>query len=266
VEDAQTATVYVPLATAQKILGLEGKTSGLLVRWGAPGDRAAPPPPEATLPPPSARPDWAEAIDLGEGDAGAAGAAGAASAAGSGSAKPVPTSSAALPKPESGRAALLGHEMVAGIQSRDETVNTTREYMKEQRASIFPFLTVGALLSFMSILSVLAVLLLEREVEYATLRGMGYGRKEIATIIFTEVGVLSLAGLVAGALAWMALASLLIRIISRSWFPLPPAYLPADFGSVAVPTIVFLALAAAVGVRRILRINLREALGARTIG
>ena len=62
------------------------------------------------------------------------------------------------------------------------------------------------------------------------------------------------------------LAKILVNEMSNAWFPMPVAYTVEDFATVAIPTAMFLAIAAGVGVRGILRIDLREALCTKAIG
>jgi putative ABC transport system permease protein len=251
VHDASASVVHVPLRTAQNLLDFGDKVSGMFVVYGSMSDRAAPPP---ALPDAGPRPESAEVIDL-------------PGAENTPSPGPLPTVDAPeIPIAKDAETALLREEMVLGLQSRAAAVATTDHFVQEQRSAIFPFLTVGMFFACAAILGVLAVLLLERENEYATLRGMGYGRASITRIVFTEFCALSVLGLSAAILGWLGLGAFVMHALSDALFPLPLAYRFGDFLRIAIPTTLCLALAAAAGVRSILAINLREALCTKQIG
>jgi putative ABC transport system permease protein len=243
VHDASASTVYVPVRTAQRLLDLGEKVTGMYVVYGAMSERAAPSP---VLPEAGARPEGAEVIDFGD--------AGAASEA-------TPEATPATPE-----TALLREEMVLGMQSRAAAVATTQRHVREERATILPYLIVGMCFALAAVLSVLAILFLERDTEYATLRSMGHGRGRIARIVFTELLALSILGVGAAVATWLALAAYVVDAVSRALFPLPLAYRLDDLLTVAVPTLAAVTLAALVGVRMVQRLDLRATLAARTIG
>lgn len=244
VHDASASTLHVPLRTAQRLLDLGERVSGMFVVYGPMTAGAAPPP---LLPEAGARPEGAEVIDF-DGDP---------------AATPV---RAPIPVALTPEASLLREEMVVGLQSKAGAMETMQRLVHEQRAAIVPFLIVGMVFALAAVLSVLAVLLLERENEYATLRSMGYGRSSIVRIVFTEIGALSLLGLCAALVGWTALDAYILHAISRALFPLPLDLRIADLLSVALPTLLSLSLASALAVRAIQRIDLRAALCSRSIG
>ena len=241
VHDASAATVHVPIRTAQRLLGLGAKMTGMYVVYGPMTERAVPAP---VLPEAGARPEGAEVLDLGD--------------------EPVvvPTE----PTPSSPEVALLREEMVLGLQSRATAAATMSRFVLEERATVTPFLLIGLLFALAAVLSVLAVLLMEREAEYATLRTLGHGRVEIARLVFTEVGALAALGTVGAVVGWLMLDVYILRSLSQALFPLPLGWRVSDLLTVAVPTLASLALAAAFAIRAILRLDLRAVLAARSIG
>ena len=244
VHDASASTIHVPQRTAQRLLELGDRVSGMFVVYGPMSERAAPPP---LLPEAGARPEGAEVIDF-EGDPSA------------------PAPSVTTPVATTPEAALLREEMVVGLQSKAGAMATMQRLVREQRAAIVPFLIVGMCFALAAVLSVLAVLLLERESEYATLRSMGYGRTSIVRIVFTEIGALSFLGLAAALLGWVALDAYIVHALSKALFPLPIDFRIGDLLSVAIPTLACLSAASALAVRAIQRIDLRAALCSRGIG
>ena len=243
VHDASASTLHVPQRTAQRLLDLGERVSGMFVVYGPMTAGAAPPP---LLPEAGARPEGAEVIDFGNDTA--------------------PPPPVAMPVALTPEASLLREEMVVGMQSKAGAMDTMQRLVREQRSAIVPFLVVGMVFALAAVLSVLAVLLLERESEYATLRSMGYGRSSIVRIVFTEIGALALLGLTAAFVGWVALDAYILHALSEQLFPLPLSIRGGDLLSVALPTLACLAVASALAVRSIQRIDLRTALCSRSIG
>lgn len=247
VHDASASTLHVPQRTAQRLLDLGERVSGMFVVYGPMTAGAAPPP---LLPEAGARPEGAEVIDFGSDPA----------------ATPPPPATMPDSPGLTPEASLLREEMVVGLQSKAGAMDTMQRLVREQRSAIVPFLVVGMVFALAAVLSVLAVLLLERESEYATLRSMGYGRASIMRVVFTEIGALALLGLTAALLGWIALDAYILHALSHQLFPLPLSIRGGDLLSVALPTLACLAVASALAVRSIQRIDLRTALCSRSIG
>lgn len=243
VHDASASTVHVPLRTAQRLLDLGEMVTGMYVVYGKPDERAAP---AFVLPEAGARPEGAEVIDLGEDGP--------------------PSAPVAPPKTLDPETALLREEMVLGLQTRAGAASTTQQLVHEERVAVWPFLIVGMTFALAAILGVLAVFLLEREPEYATLRAMGHGARSLLRVVLLEIGVLAVLGGAFALGAWAALDWYVVRAISRALFPLPVAYHAADFVAVAAPTLLCLFVAGALAVRSLLRLDLRAVLASRSIG
>jgi putative ABC transport system permease protein len=260
VTEASLSTIFVPRGTAQRIFGLEGKVSGAYVRYGtAPGRSKA----EGTAPPAataSAKPvstaEVLERIDIDETTA---------------SALPAGVESAAVPEvgppePRDTKCQLLDEELVTSVQVRTEYARATVDYLAAFNIIVVPFVALGGGLAFLFLLGVLGFLLVERETEYATLRSMGYGGAEISRIVLTEVGVLATAGLVLSVGTWAATAYALRVPMAAAWFCVPLDLRAADLSMCCVPTLLFLGLAAAPGIRALVRLDLSAALRGRALG
>jgi putative ABC transport system permease protein len=123
-------------------------------------------------------------------------------------------------------------------------------------------LGVGALF----LVSSLALSLLDRQGEFATLRALGYGRNRIARILGTEALVEST---VAGALsipAGLLLAWPLAARIGQAWFRIGLHPAPSNFAVVIALAIALALLATAHAVWRVLRLDIASAVRARLIG
>ncbi|MBX3189318.1 MAG: ABC transporter permease [Labilithrix sp.] len=243
VADASLSTLYVPRETAQEIFGLGDKVTGVYMKHGVPrAPRAA-----FALPPPGPRPDTVEAIDLGE-------------------AAPAPASEAPRAPREhvSTKTALLANELVTSVQIKSEFAGATVRYLSAFNAVVVPFVGLGAILAAFFLASVLGFLLLEREGEYATLRTMGYGWREIARSVFVEIACLGVLGLTASLVSWVAMAYVLRAPMAAAWFSVPLDFRAHDFGVVAAPTLAFLLAATIPGARALMRLDLSAVLrGAR---
>lgn len=244
VHDASASTIQLPIHTAQKLLDLNEKVSGMFVVYGPMSERAAPPP---VLPEAAPRPEGAEELDI-DTDAGVA----------------LPPQKFAEPKTPEG--ALLREEMVIGLQSKLEAVSTMQRMVHESRVATVPFLVVGMTFALAAVLSVLAVFFLEREAEYATLRAMGYGSSAITRMVLTEIMTLLVFGLAAALGGWLLLDVYLLRALSHALFPLPLCLRATDLIVIAVPVLAALGVASVFAVRSIMRIDLRAVLTSRSIG
>jgi ABC-type antimicrobial peptide transport system permease subunit len=248
--DATLSTIIVPRKTAQRLFGLEGKVSGAYLRYGqSPAAKSARGATAEGTPSGSrtTSADVLEKIDLDE------------------------TAVSAAPAPSVRHGAdpkelLLESDLITSVQGSDEFTEATLSFLASLDAIVAPFIGLGSVLSFFFLLSVLGFLLLERETEYATLRSMGYGTAEIATIVLTEVGVLAMGGLMLSIATWAVTAYALRAPMSKAWFWVPMDLRPADYLACALPTVLVLVFAALPGIRALMRLNLASTLRGRAIG
>jgi putative ABC transport system permease protein len=168
--------------------------------------------------------------------------------------------------PASLRDTLLENELVTSVQLKTELADAMVRYFRAFDSVVASFVGLGGLLAFFFLLSVLGFLLLEREGEYATLRTMGYGTKEIALTVLTEVIALAVLGLVVSLAAWAAIAFFLQALVGYAWFSTPVDFRFVDIAIVAGPTILFLVLSALPGIRGLMRLQLASVLRARAMG
>jgi len=249
VSDLAISTMFAPLGTSQRIFGMEGKLSGAYLTFGtAKKPRVAF---NETLPPEAPRPEFAERI-VDDDDPSVA---------------PPPAPGPAFgTDPKGMKNALLEHELVTSVQLKTEMATAMVEYFRGFDAVVHSFVALGGLLAFFFLLSVLGFLLLERETEYATLRTMGYGTKEIAKTVLTEVTALATVGITVSVGAWMLIAGLLEALLGYAWFYVPLDFRAIDFVIVATPTIGFLVLASLPGIRGLMRLQLATVLRGRSMG
>lgn len=107
------------------------------------------------------------------------------------------------------------------------------------------------------------ILFSERAHELATLRVLGYHRREVLTIMLGEIVLLVVVALPVGCLLGYFLARLVTAMISSDLFRLPFAPLPATYGISAIIVMVAAALTAMVVARRIYGLDMVRVLKAR---
>ncbi len=240
------STIFVPGATAQRLFGLQGKFSGAHLRFGT--STAAREPKRALAQAPRLFQHEVESLDLDD--------------AASGALTPRPAASSSWSNADT-RDALLADELVTNVQVKTEFTAATIRYLASFNTMILPFVGLGGLLAFLFLLSVLGVVLGERETEYATLRTMGYDRGGIARMVLAEVTVLAAIGIALSLATWVLFTVALRGPMAKAWFVVPTCFRPGDFAQVAVPTAILLAVAALPGIRRIMRLDLATAMRGR---
>ena len=176
-----------------------------------------------------------------------------------------PDCSAAAPRTDP-KTALLDDELVTSVQIKTEFTAATIRYLASFNTMILPFIALGGFLAFLFLVSILGVLLTEREAEYATLRTMGYDGAGIARMVLAEVAALGAAGLTLSVATWVLFTYALRGPMAKAWFVVPTCFRSADFAEVAVPTAALLAIAALPAIRRIMRLDLATVMRGRGAG
>ncbi len=250
VSDLSMGVMFAPIGTTQRIFGNEGKLSGAYLTFGAPTKPR--PVFVETLPPEQARPDFAETLDTDTEETTPAAAA--------------PPPSTHGTDPQSMKSALLENELVTTVQLKSEMEDAMLKYFRAFDHVVHSFVALGGLLAFLFILNVLGFLLLERENEYATLRSMGYGTKEIAKTVLTEISALGFVGLSLSVGSWMLTALALRALLAYAWFHVPMDFRVVDIAIVALPTMGFFLFAAIPGIRGLMKLHLATVLRARAMG
>ncbi len=161
---------------------------------------------------------------------------------------------------------LLSNEIVANVQGRVEIANAMKEYMASFDVIIDPLIGISVLLSVLFLATVLSILLLERDSEYATLRAMGVSGSSLFRMIGIEVGVVTLAATLLSVAVWIGLAAVFRYLMALAWIDAGLHLMLSDFLAVAVPSVVFLLLAAVPGAWRLLHIDLTRSLHQRAFG
>jgi putative ABC transport system permease protein len=107
------------------------------------------------------------------------------------------------------------------------------------------------------------ITLSERAHELATLRVLGYHKREVALILVGELALLTLAGLPLGCLIGYGLAWLMNELFTTDLYQLPFGLAPATYGWSSLVVVVATAVSCAVVARRVQTLDLVRVLKAR---
>jgi len=123
-------------------------------------------------------------------------------------------------------------------------------------------LAVGALF----LISTLAMSVLERQGEFAVLRALGWGMRDLATVIAVESLVLTACGGIVGSLISPAIASPLMEKINSAWFHVSYNLQATNFLVVIGPALVLGLIVALQTSSRIARLDIGRAVRTRVAG
>jgi putative ABC transport system permease protein len=151
-------------------------------------------------------------------------------------------------------------KVVAKASVRAGVGNVITQLTLLMNTVVFIGLAVGALF----LISSLAMSVLERQSEFAVLRALGWGKRDLAIVVLAESIVLTaLGGLVASLIA-PAIASPLMQRINAAWFHVSYVLRPASFLVVVLPALVLAVAVALQTAMRIGRLDIGRTLRTRT--
>jgi len=161
---------------------------------------------------------------------------------------------------------LYRNEEVADVFGLEEIRESMDAYMLQMRGVFRASLGVSIAVTVLFLLGSVLTGLTEREIEFATLRALGYSRRTLAKIVLTEL----LSEAAAAVLLSMPLAVLLAVLINvqqgKIYFPIGTAVRGADLIWTGVWALLFIPLAAVPGLRRLFRMNIAEVVRRKGMG
>jgi putative ABC transport system permease protein len=154
-------------------------------------------------------------------------------------------------------AAVARIPQIAAASSRDDTVAGWRLAMTEAfRVSILFYVGFAAAIAFGVAYNSCRIALSERARDLATLRVLGFRRRDCAFILAGELFVLALAALPLGVVGGQALAKGLVVAYARDELRLPAAIAPASYATSLTVYAAVIAVAAVLVTRRIWSLDL----------
>jgi putative ABC transport system permease protein len=164
------------------------------------------------------------------------------------------------------KARLYSQPMVLSVEERTDSRRALLEFLGAIQGLWRPFLVLGAVVACLFLFCVLGYLLAERELEYSTLRALGYGRREITRLVFSEIAVLLAIGLLFTWPAWIAVSQLFLTASGRAWIPVPLSLRWQDLAPVLGSVLLVLPLSVLPGILALLRASLSKVLRERVAG
>ncbi len=162
-------------------------------------------------------------------------------------------------------AALVGLPYVAKVTTKDTLATSFRQLMSGVMQIVYVDTLVSVFVGALFVFSSVNLSIAERQGEYATLRCLGYGGRQIGAIILTEaLGLGGLAALLSVPLG-MVLAQFLNARMSEAWYEVITIFRPGDFGVVVTLAIALVPVAAYPGFRMVQALDIAGALRTKTI-
>jgi putative ABC transport system permease protein len=148
---------------------------------------------------------------------------------------------------------LKGLPVVAGIALRREAIETFDETIGRNLGALIGYNIVFAgIIAFGVVYNNARISLSERSRELASMRVMGFTRREVAFVLLGELGMTTLLAIPTGLLLGYALSGLTIESVDTELFRVPLVIAPRTM-ALAVTTVVAAALVSGLAVRRRLR-------------
>jgi len=162
-------------------------------------------------------------------------------------------------------AALDDLEYVAKVTSKASVAAAFQKMMSEMLGLVYLASGVSVFVAMLFIVMSVNVVISERQVEYATLKCLGYGRGRLsATILAQAFGEGGLAALVSIPLG-LALAMYLNAQMSRAWYEVVNIIHPTDVAQILALAFVLIPVSSYPGLRMLDRLDIVGALGTRAI-
>ncbi len=155
---------------------------------------------------------------------------------------------------------------VARVTAKSSAEQGEREMIKEFTGLIDVLLGISLAVGGLFLLSSLALSFLDRQGEFATLRALGHGRRQIAVMVTAEALTQTLLAAALCIPAGLLIAWPLAHQIAKAWFAIGLYPDTPDFLTVILPALALALLAALHSARRAMRIDIASAVRARLIG
>ncbi|MFM5950677.1 MAG: ABC transporter permease [Novosphingobium sp.] len=154
--------------------------------------------------------------------------------------------------------------MVLGISERDVTFNRFEDMIDENINTMLAFyISFAGAIAVGVVYNSARILFSERAHELATMRVLGYHRREVATVLLGELALLVVLAIPLGCILGNGLARVMTAMFSSDLFRLPFAPEPASYGRAVVIVLAATALTALVVARRVTHLDMVRVLKGR---
>ncbi|QUH27211.1 FtsX-like permease family protein [Serpentinicella alkaliphila] len=146
------------------------------------------------------------------------------------------------------------------IQSVDDMINSFLEFMDMIIYSVGIMMLFGGILGFAIVYNITIISITERTMEFASLRVMGFDKKEIYKMVSRENGFMSILGILLGIPVGYVMCGGIVSSISVDMIGIPLIIEPKTYVITAIATLVFVTTAQLATIRKIYKINFLDAL------
>jgi len=171
-----------------------------------------------------------------------------------------------LAAPPTATHALSNSPAVARVTTLAAARSGMHDLVRELTSLIDVLLAISLGVGALFLISSLALSLLDRQGEFATLRALGYGRARIGSILGTEATEQAVVAAALAVPAGLLLAWPLAARIGQAWFRIGVHPEPSNFSVVIVSALALAAAAAVYATRQVMRLNIATTVRARLIG
>jgi putative ABC transport system permease protein len=155
---------------------------------------------------------------------------------------------------------------VSKVVSKSDVQSGVDDVITQLTLLMNTVVAIGLAVGGLFLISSLAMSVLERQGEFAVLRAMGWGMRDLAAVIVGESVVLTVLGGVVGSLISPAIASPLMQKINSAWFHVAYDFGAKNFLLVIVPAVLLAILVALQTSSRITRLDVGRAVRTRVAG
>jgi putative ABC transport system permease protein len=154
---------------------------------------------------------------------------------------------------------------VRRVTAKSELENAIHDQLAKGTGLIWLAIVIGSVVALAIVINTMSMNILERDMEFATLMSLGYGRLPLSGMVLTEVLVMGIAALVIAAPVTVGIAGLMNAELSRVWFNIDTCLRLRDFVTALFVPFMLLPIGAAPALRHVFRLDIARAVRERII-
>lgn len=152
---------------------------------------------------------------------------------------------------------------IASVNSTEDMKNLFWEYLDTMNLSVYLYLIFGGILAFAVIYNGTTISIAERNREFASLRVMGFDKKDIFRLLSMENLLMALLAILLGIPLGIGMIHVVVQSFSSDMISLPLILVPKIFILTLIATIVFVIIAQLAAREKIYRMDFIDALKSR---
>ncbi len=152
---------------------------------------------------------------------------------------------------------------VSAVRSSKDVSDAFLEYLDTMIVATNAYMLFGGILGFAIVYNATIIGIAERRMEFASLRVMGFDKKDVFRIVTRENAILAIVAILAGIPLGMGMIRAMAVAFSSDMITLPVIYPPKVFISAALATLLFVVIAQLAARKKIYDMDFIEALKSR---